>query len=147
MSSQGSQFLLAISLIFPSKKFYFVFLIVFLNLFKPFKYLDCLYMSRFLQQLLSHQALECLGILTFLECLYHILLILLASKWMISLKALVLWIKSILRPLIELISLLTKWLSSLLFLIRNCFIDSTCSSNIEILTVIGIWSDVNLQSR
>jgi len=38
--------------------------------------LDCLYVLRSLWQLSFHQALECLVILTFLECLYHILSIL-----------------------------------------------------------------------
>jgi len=106
MSSQELQFLLAISLIFPLKKFCFVFLTVPLNFFQSFSCLNCLYVSRSLQQLLSHQALECLVMLTFLECLYHILSILLASNWTMASRMSMLWIESVLRPLIELMSFL-----------------------------------------
>ena len=72
MSSHGSYLLLVISLIWLLKNFHFVFLTVSLNFFQLSRLFECQYMSRFLQQLLFHQALEYLVILTFLECLCHI---------------------------------------------------------------------------
>jgi len=84
--------------------------------------------------------------LTFLEYLCQVLSILIASDWMISSKASILWIELMLKPLKEFISSLMKWFSSLLFLIKDCFVICMCSSSIRILTVIGAWFDVNLQS-
>ena len=64
MSSQGPCFLFAIFWILRSKNCCFVFLTVLWNCFQSFKLLDDLYFSKFLQQLLSHQLLECLVMLT-----------------------------------------------------------------------------------
>ena len=101
MSSQGLHFLLVISSIFPLKKFHFVFLTVPLNLFQSLSCLDCLYMFKSLRHLSSHHTLECLVMLTTLECLCHILSILLANIWMMVSKASTLGMGSVLSLLME----------------------------------------------
>jgi len=74
MSSQELHFLLVILLIFLLKNFYFIFLTVFLNLFQSSSCQVCLYMSKSLQQILSHYTLE---------YLYYISSILAVNDWMI----------------------------------------------------------------
>ena len=85
--------------------------------------------------------------LTFLECLCHILLMLMVSELTISSNILLSRIESVLRFLIEFINYSIKWSSFSLFLVRDYFIVWICSSTIDMLTVIGVWSDISLQSR
>jgi len=96
MSFQELCFLLVISLIFLLKKFCFVFLTISLNLFQSSICLDYLYMSKSLWQLLSYHTLECLVMLTTLECLCHILLILLVNVWTMISRASILDMGSVL---------------------------------------------------
>ena len=145
MSSQGPHFLLAISLIFPLKKFCFVFLTIPLNLFQSLSYLNCLYVSKSLWQLLSHHALECLVMFIILECLYHILSILSANDWTIVLRVSTLSKESVLSLLMKQMSLSMKWAFSSLFLSKDHFLFWTHSLRIEMSTVMGVWSDINLQ--
>jgi len=49
--------------------------------------------------------------------------------------------------LIASMSFLMKWFSSSLFLMRNCFFVCIHSSIINMLTVIGTWLEVSLQSE
>ena len=146
MSSHRSHFLLIISSILVSKKLCFVLLTVPLNFFQSFNYFDCLYILRSLQQLSSHQALECFMMLTFLECLCHILSTLMASELTISSSILLSRMKSILRFLIKFINSSIKWSSSSLFLVRDHFIVWIYFSTIDMLIVMGAWSDVSFQS-
>ena len=81
MSFQGLHFLLVVSLIFPSKKFHFIFLTIPLNLFQFSSCQDCLDISKSLQQLSFHHTLGCLVMFTILECLCYILSILSANDW------------------------------------------------------------------
>ena len=101
MSFQGLHFLLAISSIFPSKKFCFVFLTIPLNLFQSPSCLDCLYVSKSLWQLLSYHALEFLVMFITLECLCHILSILLVNDWTMVLRVSTLSKESVLSLLME----------------------------------------------
>ena len=119
MSSHGLRFLLVISSIFWSKNSLFVFLTISLNFFQLFRLLDHWYMSRSLQQLLSHQALEYLEILTFLEFFYYELLTFVANELTVSSRKLMLMIKSVLRFFIEFLTSIINYSSSLLFLIRT----------------------------
>ena len=137
MSSQGPHFLLAISSIFLLKKFCLVFLTILLNIFQSLSYLDCLYIFKSLQQLLSHHTLEYLVIFMTLECSSHILLILLANVWTTDSRMSTLSNDSVLRLLMELISLSMKWVSSSLFLSKDHFLSWICSSRMEVSTVMG----------
>ena len=138
-------FLLVILLILSLKKTYFVFLTIFLNLFQSSKLQHCWYLLISLQQSLFHYTLECLVMLTSLEYLNQVLSILIASVWMMFSRALILWIENVSIHLIIFVSFLIKWISSLLFLMRNYFFVGICLLEIEMLTVIGVWSEVNLQ--
>ena len=146
ISFQELHFLLVISLIFPSKNSHFIFLMVLLNFFQSLSHLECLYISKSLQQLSSHQALECLVILATLEYLCQILSMLLENVWTMVSRASMLWMVSILILLREQTSLLIKWDFSSLFLIKECLFVWMCYLMIEMLIVIGVWSEVSLQS-
>ena len=108
ISSYRLHFLLAISSILPSKKLHFILLTIPLNLFQSSNCFHCLYVLRSFQQLLSYQALECFVILTFLECLYHILSMLIENELTTSSSVVLLRIESILRFLIEFVNSLIK---------------------------------------
>jgi len=129
---------------FLLKKICFVFLTIILNFFQSSKHLDCQYELRSLWQSSSYHALEYLVIFTFLKYLCQVLLILMASIWIMLLRALMLWIEDISMLLIVFTSFSMKWFSSLLFLTRDYFFVCMCSSNIEILMVMGVWSEINL---
>ena len=144
MSFHGLHFLLAISLILVSKKLHFILLTIPLNFFQSFNHFDCLYILRSLWQLLFHQALEYFVMLTFLECLCHILSTLIASELIIFSSILLSRIESVLRFLIKFVNSSIKWSSSSLFLVRDCFVIWICSLTINMLMVIGVWSDVSL---
>ena len=89
MSSQ-SPFFLTISLILLSKNSYLVLLTVLLNIFQSSRCLDCWYLLRSLLQSLFYQAFDHFVMLTFLECLNHILLMLYAIFWTIDSRILTL---------------------------------------------------------
>ena len=72
MSSQGPSFLTVLSILL-SKNLCLVLLTVSLNIFQSSRYLNCRYLLRSLLQSLFHQALDYFMMLTFLECLNHIL--------------------------------------------------------------------------
>ena len=144
MSSYRPHFLLAISLILVSKKLHFILLTISLNFFQSFNHFDCLYISRSLWQLLFHQALEYFVMLTFLECLCYILSTLIASELTISSSVLLSRMESVLRFLIKFVNSSIKWSSSSLFLVRDCFVIWICSSTINMLMVIEVWSDISL---
>jgi len=146
MSFYRPHFLLAISLIFLSKKLHFVFLIIPLNFFQSSNYFDCLYLLRSFWQLSSHQALEFFVMLTFLKCLCHMLSIFVAKKFTVLLSMLLLRIESVLRFLMNFINSSIKWSSSSLFLARTRFVVWMCSSAIDILTEIEAWSEASFQS-
>ena len=137
ISSYGLYFLLAISLIFSSKKLFFVFLTVSLNFFQSSNYFNCLYLSRSFWQLSSYQALECFVMLTFLECLYYMSLIFVTREFTIPSSVLLSRIKSILRFLIKFINSLIKQFSFSLFLARTYFIVWMCFLAINILIEMG----------
>ena len=147
MSFYRPYFLLAISLIFSSKKLYFVFLIVSLNFFQSSNYFDCLYLLRSFWQLLSYQALEFFVMLTFLECLCHMLSTFVAKKFTISSSMLLLRIESVLRFLMKFINSSIKQSSFSLFLARTYFVVWMCSSAIDILIEMETWSEASFQSR
>ena len=132
ISSYRPHFLLAISSIFLSKKLYFIFLTVSLNFFQSSNYFDYLYLLRSFWQLLSHQALQCFVMLTFLEYLCHILSTFIVREFTISSSMLLSKIKSVLRFLIKFNNSSIKWSSSSLFLARTHFIVWMCSSAIDI---------------
>ena len=75
MSSQGLLFLLVISWIFWLKKKCLAFLTILLNCFQSLICLVDLYILRLHLQLLFHQLLECLVILTIFKCFSHVLFI------------------------------------------------------------------------
>ena len=138
MSSHGPHFLLVISSIFSLKKLHFIFLTIsFLNFFQSSNHFDCLYLLKSFQKLSFHQALECFVMLTFLECLCHMLSTFVVREFTISLNVLLLRVESVLRFLMKFINSLIKQFSSSLFLVRTCFIVWMCSSAIDILTEMG----------
>jgi len=143
MSSHGPHFLLVVLLIFSLKKIHFI-LTILLNFFQSSRCLDCQYMLRSLWQFSFHHTLECLVMFTFLEYLYQVLLMLMASIWTMFLRALILWIENVSMLLMVFTSSSMKLFSLSLFLIRDRFFVCMYSSNIEILTVMGAWSEVNL---
>jgi len=138
ISSHGLHFLFEILLILSSKKMHFVLLTIFLNFFQSSRLWNCQYLLISVQQSLFHHALECLVILMYLEYLNQILLILKTSTWTMFSKASMLWIWDMSICLTELASSSMKWFFSLLFLIRDHFFIGIHSSNIKMLTVIGM---------
>ena len=146
MSSHRLHLLLAILSIFSLKNFCFVFLTIPLNFFQLFKLLECQYASRSLWQLLSYQALECLVILTFLEYLCHRSLMFTAKELMVFSRALILRIESVLRFFMEFFNSVINQSSFLLFLMRICFDNWTCSLTIGIMTEMSTWLEESLQS-
>ena len=144
ISSHKPYFLLAISLILLSKKTCFVFLTVFLNFFQSFKLWDCWYLLISLWQSLFYHALECLVMLISLEYLSQVLSILITSIWIMFSRTSILWIEDMSIQLLMFVSSSMKWVFSSLFLMRDHFFVGMCSSNIKMLTVIGIWLEVSL---
>ena len=143
ISSQGP-FFLTILLILLSKNSRLVLLTVPLNIFQSSRCLDCRYLLRSLLQLLFHQALDHCIMLTFLECLNHILSMLYTIFWTINSRILTLEMEWVLMFLREEMTSLIKECSSSLFLIRDCFLICICFSIMEMSTDIGAWSEVSL---
>ena len=142
---QDPHFLLVISLIFPSKNSHLALLTVFLNFFQSSICWDFLYASRSVWHLWSHQALDCLVILTTLEYLCQILLILYVIFCIIAFKLFTYKKGAVLIFMIEWVSSLIKSDFSLLSLIRDYFLVWTCSSVMNMSIVIGVWLDESLQ--
>ena len=144
MSSQGP-FFLTISLILLSKNSCLVLLTIPLKIFQSSRCLDCWYLLRSLLQLSFHYALEHFVMLTFLEFLNQILSILKAIFCTTDSRFSTLemeYVSMFLRE--EMISLIKEH-SSLLFLIKECFLVCNCSSIMEMSTDIRAWSEVSLQ--
>jgi len=146
MSFQGLLSLLEISRIFLSKKNYLVFLTVFLNCFQSSILLVDLYFSRCQLQLLSHQLLECLVILTTFKFSFHILFMEWVRVRTGFLSKLTFNRSLILIELIDLMSSSMNIFSSSLSLTIICFLVWICSLTIGMVTVKGAWSDIRCHS-
>ena len=85
--------------------------------------------------------------LTFLECLCHMLSIFVVREFTIPSSTLLSRIESVLRFLMKFINFSIKWSSSSLFLARAYFVVWICSLAIDISTEMEVWSEVSLQSR
>ena len=146
MSFQGLLLLFVISWVFESKKLCFVFLMVFLNFFQSLICLDCWKCSRSLQHYSFHHSFECLVMLRIFEYLYHNLSIALANYWTIWSRIFLLQMFSVFISLMISISLFTNLFSSSLFLTSVHLLVWICSSKINMSTVRGTWSEINLKS-
>ena len=144
ISSHGPHFLFAISSILSSKKVCLDFLTVFLKSFQFSRLCICQYLFSVLQQFSFHQALECLVMLTIFECLNHMSSILIERFQMISSKVSEFWMDEVFKFLILWVRSSRNKLSSSLFLIRDCHLVNMCSSLMDMLIVIGVWSDESL---
>ena len=145
ISSQGSFFLFKISCILASKNSYLVFLTAFLKFFQSSKYLDSLYISKYLWQFSFHHTFECLVILASFECLHQLTFILFVKSCIICSRSFLLLMWLVLSLLINLMTSAIKLTSSLLFLMIVHFLVWMFSSKIETFTIKGVWSNNNFQ--
>ena len=135
ISSHGSFLLFKISCILASKNSCLVFLTAFLKFFQSSKYLEVLYISKYLWQFLFHHNFEYLVVLTIFECLNQMLSILYVNSCTICSRSFLLLMLLVLDLLTDLITSAMKLISFLLFLMIVHFLVWICSSKIEIFTI------------
>ena len=138
MSFQGLHFLFAISWILRSKNCHFIFLTILWNCFQSSKLLDNLYFSKSLLQLLFHQLLEYLMMLTTFKFFSQETSTMEAKSLTALLRLAMSIMLEMLIFLMELIRSLMNVNSSSLFLMIEHLLEIMCSSIIGMMIVRGV---------
>ena len=147
ISSHGLHFLFAISWILLSKKEYFVFFTVLLKLCQFSRFRESRYLSSDSQQLSFHHTLECLVIFISFKYFCHNSSILDERNWTTSSRASALWMEDIFKFLMTWMMFSINYFSLSLPFASDCCVYDILSLQIDMLTVIGAWSEESLQSE
>ena len=147
MSSHGPHFLFTISSILLSKNKHLDFVTVLLKSFQFSRLYIRWYLLSECWQSSFYQALEYLVILTSFEYTCHVSLILDERNWTTSSKDSMFQMDEVFKFLITWIRFLMNCFSSSLLFTSDHHVYKILSLWMEMLTVIGAWSDESLHSR